>query len=136
MKNLIYYVKSLTCFIGSKMKSWLTVHGVVIMATLAGIIMMHKMYAQETESYYEKMKVILSDLDTSNFKNGILYERVIPWANLRAFTAPSGDTTNFNHFKQAMYELYLASNKKYFFTSEFLQQLKWNYEKKEKFQLE
>ncbi len=60
-------------------------------------------------SFYTKMKSTTSELDSSQFKNKILYNRVFPWAGLYMFNQNGRtDTTSGNHLQQAVYELYLA----------------------------
>jgi len=83
--------------------------------------------AQETKSYHEKMKIMMSELDTTNFKNNILYEKVYPLARLRNFNQNGvKDTSNYKHFFQSVHELHLASNKKSMIAPEFLEQLVFN----------
>ncbi len=68
-------------------------------------------FAQNNDgvTYYAKMKSVTSELDSSKFKNQILYNRVFPWAGLQVFNQNGRtDTTSGDHLQQAVYELYLA----------------------------
>ncbi len=45
-----------------------------------------KINAQEQpKTYHEKMKVLMSNLDSTNFKNNTLYNRVYPLSRLQLF---------------------------------------------------
>ena len=79
-------------------------------------------------SYYKKMKEITKELDSTNFKNNTLYDRVYPLAKLDEFNQNQRiDTSNAKHYKQAVNELYLASNKlSKIFDSEELKQTIYN----------
>ena len=81
--------------------------------------------AQEpAKTYHEKMKILMSNLDSTKFKNNILYDKVYPLANLKAFNQNGRkDTSNYKHFKQALYELNLAGNKHQIMKPEMLEQL-------------
>ncbi len=76
------------------------------------------------------MQSVLSELDTTKFANGILYNRVLPWAHLEDFKGP--DTSSAKHFEQAVYELYLASNKRKFISDELLKSYRYTYEQQNK----
>ncbi len=73
-----------------------------------------KMIAQEpVTSYYKEMKEVTKTLDSTKFKNNILYDRVYPLAKLNEFNQNQRiDTSSVTHFLQASHELNLASNKK------------------------
>lgn len=49
-------------------------------------------------SYYKKMREITKELDSTNFKNNIFYDRVYPLAKLDEFNQNNSiDTSNVNH---------------------------------------
>lgn len=78
----------------------------------------------EPKTYYEKMKVLMSELDTTNFKNNILYNRVYPLAGLTTFNQNERkDTSNYKHFSQAIHEIHLASNKQSILSVDLLEQI-------------
>lgn len=68
--------------------------------------------AQENQkSYYEKMKILTRDLDSTKFVNNILYDRVFPLANLKYFNQGiRQDTSRYDHFLQSVSELKISSN--------------------------
>lgn len=85
-------------------------------------------------SYYKKMKELTKELDTTSLKNNILYDRVYPLAKLDGFNQNQRiDTSNVVHFKQAVNELFLASNKRAeIFNSEKLKQVLYDAKVKNK----
>ncbi|MGJ3234722.1 T9SS type A sorting domain-containing protein [Marivirga sp.] len=58
--------------------------------------------------YVQKMDSLFENLDKSKIETGILYDRVVPFAQLDQFNAKQ-DTANFKLFRQAWSELYNAS---------------------------
>lgn len=56
---------------------------------------------------------MLVNIDKTGFTSGILYERIAPWARLKTFKNKEFLSSK-DHFEQALYELYLASQKKKF----------------------
>lgn len=56
-------------------------------------------------------KQLLSKLDTTQIKSGVLLDKVTSFANLLLFNTEKQNTSDKNHFIQAMSELYRASNK-------------------------
>lgn len=98
---------------------------------LTAIVITNFTFAQtEVVSYNKQMKAITKELDSTKFKNNILYDRVYPLAKLDLFNQNQiKDTSNVVHFKQAEHELYLASNKKnQLFNSENLKQTIYHYQ--------
>jgi len=81
--------------------------------------------AQEPpKTYHEQMKILMSELDSTRFKNNILYNKVYPLANLNEFNQNGRkDTSNYKHLYQALHELYLANNKQEIMSSDMLEQL-------------
>lgn len=79
-------------------------------------------------SFNNKMKEITKELDSTKFKNNILYDRAYPLAQLKTFNQNQRkDTSNVTHFFQAIHELYLASNEnKYLTNFEKLKQIEYN----------
>ncbi|MEQ8927144.1 MAG: hypothetical protein RLO81_15090, partial [Fulvivirga sp.] len=70
------------------------------------------------------MDSLLNDLDNTKLQTGILYDRVSPFAHLEGFNE-RGDTSSFEHFRQAWSELYRSSYQKTFANVDVLKQ---NYE--------
>ena len=70
------------------------------------------------------MEALTKELDSTKFKNNILYDRVYPLAKLNEFNQNQRiDTSNVAHFKQAVHELNVATNRKStLFNAEDLQQ--------------
>lgn len=69
-----------------------------------------------------KVDSMLVHIDKTTFTSGILYDRVVPYARLRAFN----DSTNVSgtkHLEQALHELYRASNKEKFFSYKYFREL-------------
>ena len=58
---------------------------------------------QAGQSYSQAVGGIMQTLNTERIPYGVLYERVVGWANLTEWY--SGDTTNFSHIKQAWWDL-------------------------------
>jgi len=57
-------------------------------------------------TYTEHFDYIFQNVSRVQATTGILYERVVPFANL---TSPNLDTSNYTHFIQAYSELYRAA---------------------------
>jgi len=80
-----------------------------------------------------KMKQLISQLDTTKFKNNILYDIVYPLADLKHFNQQNRkDTSNFAHFSQTIFELKLASRNSFKISNEVLDGIKFAYEKQNK----
>ena len=62
------------------------------------------------------MDNLLQNIDKSQAKTGILYDRAISHANLRAFNTAENNTSSATHWRQAHYELQLATDKNNFFS--------------------
>ena len=62
-------------------------------------------YSQEAKTYTETIDSTLISVDKKQMKTDILYDRVVPFANL----TEQRDTTDFEYFRQAYSELYRAS---------------------------
>jgi len=76
------------------------------------------------KTYNERMKIVTSELDASKFKNNTLYDRVYPIAKLGEFNQNKRkDTSNYQHFSQAVHELHLASEKRSMISADALEQL-------------
>ncbi len=76
------------------------------------VLNVHINFAQEHVQPF-KIDSMLVNIEKTTFTSDILYERVFPWAGLKRFN----DTTfvsNTDHFEQALYELYIASNEQKF----------------------
>jgi len=87
------------------------------------VVVSIKTQAQEPKTYHEKMKILMSELDSTKFKNNILYDKVYPLAKLKSFNQNAvKDTSNYKHFIQALHELHLASNKQSFISTNMLNQ--------------
>ena len=74
----------------------------------------HTAYSQEIGQYAKKMDNLLQNIDKSQAKTGILYDRAISHANLRAFNTAENNTSSATHWRQAHYELQLATDKNNF----------------------
>ncbi len=74
----------------------------------------HTAFSQKISSYAKKMDNLLQNIDKSQAKTGILYDRAIGQANLRTFNNAENNTSSSTHWKQARYELQLASDKNNF----------------------
>ena len=74
----------------------------------------HTAYSQEIGQYAKRMDNLLQNIDKSQAKTGILYDRAIPHANLRAFNTAENNTSSATHWQQARYELQLATDKNNF----------------------
>ncbi len=74
----------------------------------------HTAFSQEISSYAKKMDNMLQNIDKSQAKTGILYDRAIGQANLRTFNTTENNISSATHWKQARYELQLASDKNNF----------------------
>jgi hypothetical protein len=88
------------------MKSFFTAFAVVLFYT--------HLYAQQPcppdVPYKETAYTILKNLDKSQIPTGILYENVLPLANIYEYTGNSNtDTSNTAHFLQAYAEIYLSA---------------------------
>ena len=82
--------------------------------------------AQEPQiSYHKKMEMLTKELDSTRFRNNILYDRAYPLAKLNEFNQNQRvDTSNVSHFKQAVHEIHVAANRKSIaFVAEDLQQI-------------
>ena len=64
-------------------------------------------YAQDDFSYTEAFDSVFVNISRTDASTGILYERVIPFAQLHNFNS-NGDTSYMEHFVQAYFELYKA----------------------------
>ncbi len=82
---------------------------------------------QELRTYSQKMQSFFSDLDSTEFKFDILYNRVYPWAHLTGFADNVTDTSSAKHFEQALNELYLASGKKHFLPNSIFRSIRFTY---------
>jgi len=61
-------------------------------------------------SYRDNFDNFIKDIDKTRFSTSVLYDRVYPFAKLQNFNAKKAlDTSNYTHFIQAYYELYLSS---------------------------
>ena len=69
-----------------------------------------------------KIDSMLVNIDQTAFTSGILYDRTVPWSSLSNFN-DSHNTSNKNHFEQALLEIHNASNKELFMDHNQLQQL-------------
>ncbi len=70
------------------------------------------LYAQEIQTYTESFDSIFRNISRSDATTGILYDRVIPFANLKNFNSNSSqsvDTGSMKHFMQSYLELYDAT---------------------------
>ena len=54
-------------------------------------------------TYAQAISEAMQSADPGRIPYGVLYERVVGWANLTEWY--SGDTTNFSHIKQAWWDL-------------------------------
>ena len=97
----------------------------IILLSIILLSQIGRINAQETpKTYHEKMKILMSELDSTKFKNNILYDKVYPLANLKEFNQNGRkDTSNYKHFTQAVHELHLANNKREIMDSDLLEQL-------------
>ncbi len=59
-------------------------------------------------------KLMLSKLDTTQVKSGVLIDKVTSFANLLFFNTEKHNTSDKDHFIQAISELHRASNKSKF----------------------
>lgn len=67
-------------------------------------------YTQSDSSHIALFDSYTSALDKSQIPTGILYDRVVPFANLPQFNPDHPlDTSDYSHWKQAYYELYLST---------------------------
>lgn len=64
--------------------------------------------AQE-KTYTETVDSIYHNLNKAEITTSILYDRVFPFANIDYFNYINPDTSNYEYFKQAYFELYTAS---------------------------
>lgn len=60
--------------------------------------------------------VLLSNLPASQITSGVLYDKVTPFANLNTFNNANNNASKFKHFRQALSELYRASDQTRFIT--------------------
>ncbi|MCF6307977.1 MAG: hypothetical protein L3J09_08480 [Flavobacteriaceae bacterium] len=85
------------------------------------------------KSYTEYMDNVLESLklnDVSEFRNGILYDRVYPQARLITFnTADSINTSNYNHFRSSWNDLYKASLNPDFIDLKDVENIAYHFEK-------
>lgn len=63
----------------------------------------------DTTTFQGKADYILQNLDKSQIPTQILYDRVFPLARLDAFNKGTSDTSSYDHFIQAVSELYHSS---------------------------
>jgi len=97
---------------------------ITLVLTLVLSIISQLQAQTDTKTYHDQMKVLMSQLDSTRFKNNTLYDRVYPLANLKQFNQNGRkDTSNYKHFYQAIYELHLAGNKQNIYSANHLRQL-------------
>lgn len=93
----------------------------------------------DEKTYTEYMDRVLETLkinDAGEFKNGILYDRVFPVANLTTFNqTDSTNTSNSTHFKQAWNELYKASVDSILFSPHLLKDIAYHFERQNTIQI-
>ncbi|WP_439131894.1 esterase/lipase family protein [Polaribacter sp.] len=65
---------------------------------------------------------LIKPLNKSTFTTNILYDRVVPIANLTDFNSTANNISDLKHFEQALSELYRASKKSKFNTIEVVRQ--------------
>jgi len=83
----------------------------IILTTIILLVSFNLIAQENSKTYYEKMKTMTSELDSTKFSNYILYDRVFPLANLKEFNqGERKDTSNVVHFFQALNELKISSN--------------------------
>ncbi|MEZ4796224.1 MAG: T9SS type A sorting domain-containing protein [Flavobacteriaceae bacterium] len=70
-------------------------------------------YAQESQEINQPIDSLLKNVNKQTLTSGILYERVMPIANLIEFNKQN-QISNLHHFEQALNEIYKASNKSKF----------------------
>ena len=76
------------------------------------ILATHEVSAQvDTSTNAQKMAYLLKNIDKSGLKTGILYDNAIPWTKLQSFGTEKYNTSDFEHWKQAYYELDIASER-------------------------
>ncbi len=54
---------------------------------------------------------LIAPLNKESFTSGVLYDRVVPIANLTSFNTATNNVSSLPHFEQALYELYRAAKK-------------------------
>lgn len=76
----------------------------------AQIVLKSENKLADSLSYRENFDYVIKKFDKSKFATNILYDRVVPLANLLNYSPliPK-DTSNYTHFIQAYYEMFLAS---------------------------
>ncbi len=63
----------------------------------------------QAPTYTQWVDSIFQYVDKNQATTGILYERVMPFANLENFNRTQADTSSATHFMQAYSELYRAA---------------------------
>jgi len=76
-------------------------------------LLQQQVAAQDT-SFTQTMDYILAPLDKNRIPTGILYERVMPWANIDLYNdaGQNPPPCNFDFFMQAYNELFIAAYNK------------------------
>ena len=69
-----------------------------------------------------KVDSMLVDIDQTEFTSAVLYDRTVPWASLHNFNELH-NTSDKNHFRQALLELHNASLQELFIDPFQLEQL-------------
>ena len=94
---------------------WLFIFSIISNFAYAQIILKNEHKKADSLSYHQNFDYFIKNIDKSEFSTNILYDRVVHWANLENFNPYNPkDTSDYKHFIQAYYEIYLSAfdNKK------------------------
>ncbi len=85
----------------------------LLLSTFTMLLLFLNTFAQK-EIPEPNLDEMLVNIDKSNFTSGILYDKVMPLANLMDYDKPENNISDVHYFEQALHELYRASNKQKF----------------------
>ena len=89
---------------------WLITFSLMTLLGSAQIYLKSEQRLSDSLSYRQKFDGCIKNLDKSKFSTGVLYDRIYPFARLLNFTSDTPkDSSSYEHFIQAYYEIYLAS---------------------------
>lgn len=85
------------------------------------LLLVTKVYTQTVPANEVSLDQMLVNIDKTTVISGVIYERVAPYTNLYSFnTNVNRNIADFEFFKQALLEMYLASNQSQFSSIETL----------------
>lgn len=89
---------------------WLIAFSLAPSLCSAQIYLKNENQLADSLSYHENFDYFIKNIDKTKFKTNVLYDRVVPFAKLFNYNPENPkDTSSYQHFIQAYYEIYLAS---------------------------